>query len=249
MKYTINKISWNDTETFLQYYELFCLSFPDEPDWGIESINSWIREREKCMIIFGLFEGSKLIGFRHIWYLPGSHYCNVPYAGMLPEYRGQGIYPKFCQDTEVELKQMGFKIITNEVENPEMIQNELKKELAVKRINMFVKKLGYNIVKNTDDLTYERNSPPVEGDESMQKSQFEYLIGFKNLDENEGLKIDNNQISKEDYRELYWSIRDIERFENGVLDRTEILKLKPIQNFLNKLENSKYRFFDLISTN
>lgn len=140
MEHNIKKINWKDEQSFEKFYSIFCLSFPDEPDLGYENIKNWVAERENFMIIYGLFVNDILIGFRHIWFAPNNRYCNVPYAGMHPEYRGYGLYPKFCLETEKDLNELGFTVITNEVENPDFISDPTKKcwqkkELRCLRIN------------------------------------------------------------------------------------------------------------------
>lgn len=117
--------------------------------------------------------------------------------------------------------------------------------LAEKRIKMFEDKLGYKFVANTEELIYERNSPPFEGDESMQISQFEYILGFKNIAKPEEITTGGNQITGSDYKNLYWSIRVVERSDGKLVDKNKIMSLKPISNFMTKIEKLKDRKFNL----
>lgn len=225
------------------YYTMHRECFPTDHDWGLQDISDWIKSQKQSHI-FGLFEGEIMIGFRHIWCIKDYNICNVPYAGMKSEYRGKGIYPMFSLETEKIIKDLGFDIITNEVENPNEMKTKESQLLAERRIKMFKNKLGYSIIQNSNDLRYERNSPPIAGDDDMHKSQFEYLLGFKIINPmQKTITFDNNGISKGDYEKLFWSIRYIER---GTFDHVELMKLKPISNFISNLcssEEERFAFY------
>lgn len=242
-KYKIKLIDLN-SDDFIQYYNLFITCFPEDSTWGQEHILQWLSSLEKATLLYGIFENQKLIGFRHIWHNE-KNIAYVPYAGMHPDYRKMGIYPQFCNITENILADMGFQAFVNEVENPDMIDASEKKLLAIKRINMFVGKLGYSIIGNTDEIKYERNMPPFDGEKSLQISQFDYLLGFKLIGNKELFKIVSNSIHKTDYEMLYWIIREIEFMEENN-SREYLLTLKPIAHFINCLHNSKEEYINLI---
>lgn len=242
---------------FKIFYDIYLECFPDEP-WEITEFYEWFHESASRgplrNIIYLFYVDETCIGFRFVFYLDGEVICNVPYAGVAGQFRNQGYYTSFVKLTEDDLVAQGFEIVTNEVENPDMLDKDTEKyKTAVSRMHLFRDKLGYKFIMNTnyefpenvseDDIIYTRNTPPLNGDSDLQIPQTKYLFGFKILTPTDYIKITDDTISRSDYIKLYLSLRCIERETKDINNFMDII---PISEFYTKLQNSKFEFFKIL---
>ena len=197
------------------FYDPYDIMTPDEicEEFSLEDSN---------MKFFLITENNKNIGIRCL--VIGKSFAYAPYGGLIASRQGNGIFAHVIKEGDKYLKSLGIHILFADAENPNK-SGDLKK-ICKRRIN-FLKKVGYIFVD--DSITYLR---PATSD--PMKIQDYLLFGFKFITKQNKFShlLQNNTITKEDYRRLYLLLMNLEYD----MAEEELKKYPAINEFLRKLQ-------------
>jgi len=226
------------------FHDIFIESYPESGLDSFENIAYTIHKRKETTIPFLGYIDNKPAVFRYLRYSKDTGISYVPWGGIILEYRGKGIYPLFCKESEVILKESNQKIIVNECENPNIVED---KQTAISRLKMFVNKLNFNFVSD-ENISYARNewSSDIEDTNVHQRIDRNYILGFKIIDEElEKKVIRNNRILKSEYIKLYFAIRDFE-FD---FEKELYISLPATKQFIKSIETDNNEYINLVDNN
>lgn len=180
------------------WYEIFKKVFTEPVDnISYDKFLNWFRESGKDRHHLILLDG-EVIGFKSMVLDKEIKAGWTFYAGMLPEYRNQGLYPEANKLINEILVKKGIQILVTECENPQLMKDPVKKDFAIRRLKTFIKKLDYHFILDAS-VRYLRVSPPSKKERYIEDY---YLLGFSILDKSYDLKF-FDRISNYDYKKLY----------------------------------------------